>query len=205
MELKAIIFDIGGIVLEEPGKKSREILCKKFEIDSDKFKEFAMKNLTDTYCGKSDYRKFFKKLIQQENLDTNYSTMAKEWLKSREKMSKMDKNVKKIILSLKKDYLVGSFTNSTLLNDKAKQRKESYNLFDFNLISHKLGFAKPELKSYKILIGALKKKKIKSEETIFIDDEEKNLVIPRKLKMKTILFKDAKQLKKELNRFGVKV
>jgi putative hydrolase of the HAD superfamily len=202
---KAIIFDIGGIVLEEFGKESREILCRKFGIDSQKFKEFAIKNLSKSYSGKLHYLDFFGKLTKENKLEVSVKEMAKEWLNTREKTSKVNKEVKKTILSLKKNYLIGSFTNSTLLNDKAKQRKEVYKLFDFNLISHKLGFAKPEMKSYKFLVDALKKKKIKPEEVIFIDNEEKNLVIPRKLKMKTVLFEEARQLKDEIRGFGIKV
>jgi len=51
----------------------------------------------------------------------------------------------------------------------------------------------------------LKKLGHKPEEIVFIDDMKINLEVPKNFGVKTILFKNAAQLKKDLNKFGVKI
>ena len=50
-----------------------------------------------------------------------------------------------------------------------------------------------------------KDKDMKNKEVLFIDNQEWNLKPARKLRMKTILFKDNKQFVKDLKKLGVSV
>jgi len=59
--------------------------------------------------------------------------------------------------------------------------------FDIILVSGKLGYGK---ESDKIFIKTLEELKIKPEESIFIDNNENNLIIPNKMGIKTIYFND---------------
>ncbi len=51
----------------------------------------------------------------------------------------------------------------------------------------------------KIFNHVLNSLKINPEESVFIDDKEKNLIFSKKLGINTILFKDYNQLKEELS------
>ena len=51
----------------------------------------------------------------------------------------------------------------------------------------------------------LERLKVKANECIYIDDREVNLEPAKKLGMKTILFRNAKQLKKELINYDIKI
>ena len=51
----------------------------------------------------------------------------------------------------------------------------------------------------KIFNHVLNSLKINPEESVFIDDKEKNLIFAKKLGIKTILFKNFNQLKEELS------
>ena len=183
-EIKAILFDIGNVVIDEPGGESREILAKKFGIDEKAFKEFAMRNLKFSLKGKLHYNDFFKKLLKETKVKANPKDLVKEWIKAREKISKPNKKVIALLKPLSKKYKIASLTNSTFLNDKAKQRKQIYKLFPMNFISCRLGYMKPEKEIYQI---AIKRLKLKPEQILFIDDREEKIKAAKKLKLKTLL------------------
>ena len=205
MRIKAIIFDTGGILIDEIGKEAREKMAEKFNFPSKIFSEIFTKYQNFSYTG-WHYNAFFQKVVDELNLKFSYKELANEWLKIRKETSSINEEVKNLIIKLNKDFIIGMLTNSTILNEKASARKNILNLFnkDLSIFSFEVGFMKPEEEIYKILIEKLKAKEIKPEETIFIDDKEENLFPAKKLGVKTILFKNANQLKKELNNLGVK-
>ncbi|MDP3027760.1 MAG: HAD-IA family hydrolase [Nanoarchaeota archaeon] len=204
-EIKAIVFDIGGVLLKEQGSELRKYLAKRYDFDSKKFSEFWMKNLTKSYTGRMHYKDFFKQLIKKLRINTHSEDLIDSWIKIRGKTSKLDKEVEKIIKALRKKYVVGCLTNTTRLNDKVKIRKEVYSLFDVKVTSLNARSKKPQLKIYKLLAKKLNKNKISLKETVFIDNEKRNLLPARKRGMKTILFKNNKQLIKDLKNLGVKI
>ncbi|PIR04638.1 MAG: hypothetical protein COV57_03370 [Candidatus Liptonbacteria bacterium CG11_big_fil_rev_8_21_14_0_20_35_14] len=68
--------------------------------------------------------------------------------------------------------------------------------FDEVIISAEVGINKPDPKIYSL---ALDKIKSNPEESIFIDDLEKNLEPAKKLGIATILYENPKQLEKNLS------
>ncbi len=202
MAIKAIVFDIGGILIEESGSKSRELLEKKFNIHTDTFKEFAKKNLQQSFKG-LHYNKFFSKLIKQLKLNLTPSQLSTEWVNARNKISVYHKEIEELIKKLRKNYNVSCNTNTTILNDKSKARIKAYRLFSFCIKSTQEKSAKPERKIYLTTIKKLKKLKIKPDEAIFIDDQHENLPPAEKLGFRTILYKNTNQLIKSLNNSGV--
>ena len=73
-------------------------------------------------------------------------------------------------------------------------------LFHSTLYSFEVAISKPDKKIYKILLEKLGSK---PEECLFIDDDGKNITAAKELGMKTILFKDAEQLRHELISLGI--
>ncbi len=69
------------------------------------------------------------------------------------------------------------------------------------ILSHELGFIKPEKKIYEI---ALEKTNSNPEECLFIDDQERVLIPAREMGMKTIRFNSIVQLKEELREIEIK-
>jgi HAD superfamily hydrolase (TIGR01509 family) len=203
MAIKAIIFDIGEVLIQEEASLARDILAKKYKFDSLKFKEYTKKNIAFSRKGQLPYLKYFKGLIEENSLKATPKQMSEDWKKARAKTSYWIKDNKKILEKLNKKYLTISFTNSTKLNDTIKIRKDSYKLFKINLISHKLNTRKPEKEFYTILLKKLKQKDIKPEESIFIEDREENIIPAKELGINTILYSKETNLKKELSKFGV--
>jgi putative hydrolase of the HAD superfamily len=182
-EIKAILFDIGGVILYESVKESRNILCRKFGIKPEDFKRFTVKNIPLSYTGKLHYNNFFKNLVKETKIQANPKDLVKEWIKAREKTSKPNKKVISLLKPLSKKYKIVCLTDSTMLNDKSKQRKYAYKLFKMNFISCRLGHMKPQKKIYQI---AIKRLKLKPEQMLFIDNSRENLEGAKKLGLKTL-------------------
>jgi len=204
MEIKAIIFDIGDVLIQESGTKAREFLSKKYNFSKEKFEEYAKKNLERSFRGQLTAEDFFEGLISELELqNTKPKDLIESWLEAREKDSTIDEKIANLINKLRKKYIVGALSNTTFLNEKVSARKNCHKNFDFSVLSCDVGDKKPNEKIYKILIYKLAKVEIAPEETIFIDDLEENLTIPKELGIKTILFENSEKLMETLEKFGV--
>lgn len=201
--IKAIIFDIGGVLIEESGTQAREKLSKKYNIDSQEFSKYSMEKLPLSYKG-LHYNDFFEELVEKLKINANPEDLIKFWRKARTETSFLDSEILDIIKKLKEKYFLVSFTNSTILNDEVEVRKISYLFFDLNIISYEVGFMKPEKEMYELLIKKLKEKDIRPSETILIENKDENLIPAKEFGMNMILYKNPDQLKEKLKNLGVR-
>jgi putative hydrolase of the HAD superfamily len=72
-------------------------------------------------------------------------------------------------------------------------------------LSCDVGMVKPDKEIYELLVERLKENGVVSEETVFIDDKEENLVPARELGIETILFEDSEQMIRDLREIGVSI
>ena len=103
-------------------------------------------------------------------------------------------------LKLKK-YLF-SDTNPIHLEFIKKKYSEMFKLADNIFMSSRIGSRKNQLASYKHIITKLQ---FRPSQILLIDDKQDVLDLAWRLGMKTILFKNNKQLVKSLRKFGVKI
>jgi len=99
------------------------------------------------------------------------------------------------ISDLRKTYKVYilSDTVNVAQDDNLTQTLKSK--FDGYFVSYEQGFKKPDKKAF---LNILSKINSKPEECIFIDDTEKNIIAANQLGIKSFLYKNLKQLKKEI-------
>lgn len=189
--IKAIIFDLGGVVIEN----GVYVAYQKWPEFEQTFKE---KYLISAERGKISTRKLWKNL----SLDLPQ-------LKMKEIENYIFKNfvpipeVFKIAKRLKENYKIALLTNNlaewfSLLDKKYKLSKIFKNL----IVSAKVGIRKPEREIYLLTASRLK---VNPQECLFIDDLPENIEGARKAKMRTILFRGPTRLKEELKKLGIKL
>jgi putative hydrolase of the HAD superfamily len=192
--IKTIISDLGGVVLNRGIWIFWDYLEKEFNIPFEKSKVSFLKY----------YKLYFSGEISEELFWTNY-------LK--------DLNLKRDWRELRTILLTSFKPNECVINFYRELREKGYELvllsdqtkewwpfldktfgiskhFDTTIVSALVGLYKPNQDIYEL---ALTKSKSIAEECVFIDDLEKNLVPAKEMGMKTILFKDCKELKEKLN------
>lgn len=214
---KALIFDVGG-VLQLPkfpvsliqdshlagvpahcghrNKGVHEYLANKLKVVLDQWFDGI-----DTVYAKSIEGKISRKQLLK-TLSKNFNVSEKKlekWLVNAYKsFFEVNKELINYAKKLKKKgYKVAILSDQWHFSKDALVTKQMINLFRPIIISCDVGLRKPNPKIYKL---TLKKLKIPAKQTIFIDNQQWNMTPAKKLGMKTILFKDNKQLFKQLNR-----
>lgn len=206
MKIKAVIFDVGGILINENANEVRDFIASKYGFDSGDFWEYWKKNLPYSYCGELDALDFFEGLILELGIkNASVEDLARDWLEVRRRNSSLNGDVADIVLGLRGKFLLGILSNSTKLNELVEVRRDCYKMFDFVILSCDIGVAKPDRGIYEILIGDLSKRGIEGDEIVFVDDNDENLAVAKEFGMETILFRDAGGLRQDLGRVGVVV
>lgn len=200
--IEAIIFDLGGVYFSPGTEIAYEKLVKEFfHIDPEKVRLIMRGGkLSRGYkSGKYTQKEFWKKAKELAGMNFDNNKFSRIWNSS----YTLNKDVMNIAVKLRKNYKIALLSGNirervNFLNKKYDFKKN----FDVVVFSYMVGVSKPKLKIYKEVIRRLK---AKANECIFIDNSKKMLKPAEKLGMKTILFKNAKQLRKEMRSFGIKI
>lgn len=200
--IKAIVFDLGGVIFSSDGGsfESREKLARKFNINPEELQKFHFGVRKDFLCGRLSESEYLKNLVSFFNLNTPVEEL-KHYIRS---LNVVDQEMLELVRSLAKKYLVGVLNNeSKEWNEYRIAKFHLADYFSFILSSCDIGFAKPDVNAYKILLGRLSRLNINPPSALFIDDREENIRPAKRLGMKAIHFKDKNSLEDELKRLGI--
>ena len=192
--IKYLIFDWGGVCVHGHALKDfARDLAEKTGKDKDEI-ESAFRELEYPYeTGKISPDKFWSDLKQGLNLDLPAEEIQSVMLHS---CDLSNREVLDLIVELKKKFTIVLLSNN--YEDLFAHTQKFYSFekyFDRVFSSSGIGFKKPEREAYE---HVLKHLEAKPEEVVFIDDKEKNVVGANGLGIKTIHFKDSRQLEEEL-------
>lgn len=199
-DIKAVIFDIGGVL--ELGinssysiKKSKQLgihseIAKKLNISIDQYLDAIDTTYADSIKGKISEKKAIN--IIAKNLKTSEKKLEKLYIKIYKKHFKKNKHLFKQAFKLrKKNYKISILSDQWPISKKALMSSRLYKKFNPIIISCDVGLRKPDKKIYKLI---LEKLNLKPSQTIFIDNQEWNIKPAKKLGINTILFNNNKQL-----------
>jgi len=199
--IKAVVFDVGGVLQTSQSKFFSNYIYKKFQIDKLEFDKAFQKILPLLTTGKINERAFWEKFIKETKSKTPIP--KKSPFENKKYLSLHKKNFKviKIVKNLKQNkYKLAVLSNTISTHAKICREKGLYDLFPIVILSNKVGLKKPDPEIYRLVLKKLDTKPI---ETIFIDDRKENTNTADKLGFRTIVFKNAEQLKRDLKKFKV--
>ena len=197
-DIKAIIFDAGGVYLQGNFTDFVNKCYKVLGIN----KTFSTKEeivfdeeLNLGRVGAEDcFRRYFWVPINDSQMEEILRLWKSTWILTPE--------MKDFVRRLENDYILAILSNSDYIYHQEYLRKGWFDPFNYLVLSHITGILKPDKRIYEL---ALERLGIPAEECIFIDDQEKNLVPAREFGMKTILYKNLEQLDNELERMDVRI
>jgi len=210
MKIKAIVFDIGGVLAKENySEKSldghrlvsvHKYMAKKLKINID----FWFDSIDNLYTKAIEGVISRKKAIEgmANNLKINKNLLVDYFKKAYKKSLKENKSLYKIAFKLKENYKIAILSDQWYLSRDVFVNKKNMKKFDLVIISCDVGMRKPDLQIYQLLI---KKLRLKPSEIVFIDNREFNLKPAEKLGIKTILFKNNRKLIKDFKKFDIKM
>ncbi|MDP2672298.1 MAG: HAD family phosphatase [Nanoarchaeota archaeon] len=198
--IKAILMDVGGVLAlggNSKWEKGKFIpsgvhldMAKKLKISIDQYLDSIDTTYVYSITGKLSEKKVM------ETLSRNFGITSKKlknfYLNSYKKIFKQNKELFKKLFELKKrGYKIAVLSDQWFLSKEALMPEKLYKTFDEVIVSCDVGIRKPNLKIYQL---AAKKLNLSPKEILFIDNQKWNLEPAKKLGMKTILFKNNKQL-----------
>tara|TARA_Y100000310_G_scaffold344450_1_gene457278 strand:- start:1465 stop:2121 length:657 start_codon:yes stop_codon:yes gene_type:complete len=205
-KVKYIVFDVGGVLAltnyaSSPTRGhlilgTHGYMAKKLGIELDSWFDAIDKVYADSIEGKISREKGLN--IISKNLGISKEKFVKLFHKAYKKNFKTNKKLYGLAYKLKKKgYKIGILSDQWYLSQDALMSKRKVKGFNPVIVSCEVGLRKPNPKMYKLLI---KKCRCKASEILFIDNRDWNLKPAKKFGIKTILFKNNKQLIKELKK-----
>lgn len=196
--IRAIIFDIGGVVFRpknfHPLAKEYAKIMKREE--SEVYAVFV-RNWHIWKFGKITEDEFFGNILKELRVEIDREKL-REIMHS---FPKTDKGVTSLIERLRKRYEIFALSNHTREFFDFLYRKYRLNrMFKRIFTSCETGLAKPDPRFFGCM---LRETGMKPGECVFVDDREENVRAARSLGMKAVLFSDSGQLERELRELGV--
>ncbi len=198
---------IKWIIFDQAGVQTHNVFSRK-DFYSINNKQFSAKELEAVYRH-PDYKKFSIGTIDERDFiflflkENNIELTVDEFIEIFRKGIEPIKGMKEILEELYK-----SVNLACLINEGSEWANYKMNISGFReyfkeiFISGDLHVEKPNPEIYKI---ALSKLNASSEECIFIDDQKENCQAAEKLGIKSIVFENPIQLKKELATFSINI
>lgn len=196
--IKAVLFDLDGVVFSNGSKISIRRLRADKEIPRGMASQIIRGEIAWEYrLGKHSAKEHWNWAAEVLGSRKLAETIRKVWLES----YWLKKGMRDLIVRIRKHYKTAALSNTVAERVEYFEKKYGLKqLFDAEVYSHVLGTGKPDAKVYH---KTFEKLQVSADECIFIDNKERNVIAAEKLGAKGIVFKNIKQLQKDLKKAGV--
>ncbi len=201
MPIKAIIFDLGNVLLHYDAYKAARQFAKACRVSLLKvwlhfFTSSIEKDYTTGRISSYDFYLHAKKVLKTP---VSYKVFRHYW----NDIFTENKGMEDLLKQLKKHYPLYLISNTNEMH--FRHIKRTYRIlrhFKKTFPSHEMGHRKPDREIYKKVLERIGHR---PEETVFIDDAPQFVEGARKAGMHAIRFKNKDQLIQSLRKFGVKL
>ena len=201
MKIKAVIFDLGNVLLNYNAKKSARRFSKACKVPMTKVWEHFFTSPTEkAYTrGQITCEAFYQHAKESLKVPVDFQTFKHYW----NEIFTENKGMDSLLAKLKKKYSLYLISNTNKLHfDHIKESFKILRHFKKTFPSHEMGCRKPEPEIYK---KVLKRIKMKPQETVFVDDMPKFVEGAQAVGMHAVQFSSKPQLVRELKKMGVSV
>jgi epoxide hydrolase-like predicted phosphatase len=194
--IQSIVFDWGGVLIEDPSLKMFEYCAKVLQVSRQEFLRIYEKFIQDFQRGTISEQMLWETICSE--LKIKKPTLSSLWETAFRQAYVERKENFLLASTLKKNgYRIGLLSN-TEVPAMRFFHKQKYGMFDVTVFSCAEGTRKPEERMYQILLQRLQ---VQPEEVLFIDDNEEYIHGAERARINTVLFKNHRQLRKALSSF----
>jgi glucose-1-phosphatase len=200
MEIRAVIFDLGGVLLRTADFSPREKLADQLGMSRAELEEliFGGDSGGAVQKGEISLEEYWRNV--QERL--NYSPDEfKALIEAFFAEDGLDHELVDYIRKLRQGYKTALLSNAT--SDLRKQVAEKWcieDAFDIMVISGEVGMIKPETGIFKLTLELLG---VEAQEAVFVDDMLRNVDGARKAGLNAIQFQSTQQVQADIEQFLV--
>jgi len=196
--IRTLFWDVGGVLLTNAwDHEERQRAVEKFQLQKADFETRHKDAVSGFEEGKISLDQYLDRTVFYQ--PRKFSTQEfKNYMFS---LSKPKPEVLEFARSLAAKCLMATINNeSREMNDYRIKQFGLSRIFDLFVSSCYVGMRKPDEKIYRLAIDLIQKQ---PDECCFIDDRPTNIEGAEKIGMRTVLMRDAAQLKKDLQDLGV--
>jgi len=194
MSIRAVFFDLGGVILRTEYQAPRQRLAEKFGMDYEDIDKLV-------FGTPSAARASVGEITEEEHWLT-VMKMLKQPASASENFRDeffggdvIDLNIVSFLRSIKPKYKTGLISNAWSGLRAYIEREKFDDAFQHLTISAEVGVMKPSAKIYEF---ALEQLQVSPNEAVFVDDVWENIQACEKVGMKGILFKTAESAIKQI-------
>jgi putative hydrolase of the HAD superfamily len=191
--IKGIIFDLGGVLIDNPAPPMKSYLTRVLNISKSKLEKFLSPFIPPFQKGLITENEIWNNFSREfsQNIDTATSI----WTGAIQSAYSPKKEMFVLVSQLKKlNMKIGILSNTEIPVVNFLSNMD-FSMFDILVYSCLEGTRKPEKEIY---LRAINRIGLKAEELIFIDDSEENILASREHGIKGILFISYKQIFREI-------
>jgi epoxide hydrolase-like predicted phosphatase len=195
MTIRAIIFDLGGVLLRTSDFEPRERLAAGLHMNRYQLEQFIFGGVSGDRAqrGEITVQQHWENLRQQINYSTeDFEALVKDFFAYDE----IDESLIDYVRELHKMYKTALLSNAW--DDMRKIIIDEWHLgdaFDTMIISSEVRIAKPDPRIFQL---ALERLEVKAEEAIFVDDMKRNVDGAMLAGLHALQFHNSQQLRNEL-------
>lgn len=201
---KAIIFDIGGVIVIEPHDSWKGILDevgRAFGIDPSVLVSGFKENEAPIQKGEMTLLCFYKNMAEKlGRKDLDAQQLLDKHLEVYSINNLYDKEMLKLIESLKEKFVVACLSNMEPEMVEYHRRKGLMERFAKCFISTEMGVRKPDTNIYQKAVEGLG---IQAREAVFIENNKEYVDVANRMGIKGVLFEGLEKLKADLGSLGV--
>ncbi|MCX7975540.1 MAG: HAD family phosphatase [Bellilinea sp.] len=193
--IRAVIFDMGGVLLRTEDSSPRERLAHRLGISRQALEEavFLSPSSKLAEVGEISEAEHWKRILDQLGVPEEERPAFREEFWSGDRV---DYKLVEWLGSLRPAYKTGLLSNAW---DEARQAVQSrfgfLDVFDVSLFSAEVKLRKPDERFYHLILERLG---VKPEQAIFVDDFPLNIEAASRLGMKAVHFRNPEQALREV-------
>jgi len=199
--IKAIIFDWGGVLIDDPAPKLMQFCADALTVSRDDYIKAHQKFEADFQKGRISEGIFWARVCAELNVPE--PTVNSLWSEAIKTAYSPQKDMFLLASSLKSSgYKIAILSNIEIPASNYCLQQLPHNTFDEIILSCNEGTRKPERRIYEL---TLEKLQSQPQQTVFVDDRVDYIDGASEAGINTILFKNTKQVKNELFHLSVKM
>ncbi|MDP3780799.1 MAG: HAD-IA family hydrolase [Nitrosopumilaceae archaeon] len=200
-KFQLVLFDIGGVLVNWRDAWLYHVVSEKFGVQEKILTSECEKEIVNLHTGKISENEFWRKIgkkVKSSELQKVKKSLIHDTFKDK---AKLNNSILKMVKKIQENKIkVGVLSNLEKTTHTILEEFGFLDIFEFQVYSHKIGFAKPDRRIFKYVLGNVP---FKSSEIFFIDDKISNVQVANSIGIKSIKYVNAKKLKQDLKRHKI--
>mgnify|MGYP000956912025 FL=1 len=185
MDIKAVIFDMGGVFIRTPDLSARKKMAEKLGMNVQKLNDLFFKSpiAIEAEKGLVTREKLLQYTLQQlGGSQPDVEAFVAE-LCSRDEE---DQELVQLVRSLKPHYKLALLSNAFEGTRQWMQERFTFlHLFEISIFSYEVGMRKPDEQIYRLVLDKLQ---VEPQQALFVDDFKENIEGAQRLGIQTVWY-----------------